>query len=130
MIRVYVSKQLNYPISSVKVKKFLVSFFKNNGIVSDASCTVSFVNENKMKEIGKKYYKKDDRIHNVFSFVESEVKDNSHFQQKGVLNLGEIIVCFPVVVKEATSEGKLIEDKVLELVEHSALHLLGVHHKE
>ena len=27
-------------------------------------------------------------------------------------------------------QGKLIEEKVLELIEHSALHLLGVHHEE
>lgn len=44
--------------------------------------------------------------------------------------LGEIVVCFPVVLKEAKLEGKLIEEKVLELVGHSALHLLGIHHEE
>ena len=126
MITIKISKQSNYPISGVKVRKFLQEFFKKNGIVSDSECHVSFVGEAKMKEIGKRFYRKDSKIHNVFSFVESEVPEWKH--PKGVIFLGEIIVCFPVVLKEAKIEGKLIEEKVLELVGHSALHLLGIHH--
>ena len=128
MVKINVSKQSNYPVSGVKVRKFLQEFFKNNGIVSNAECHVSFVGEAKMKDLGKKYYKKDNRIHNVFSFVESEVPEWKH--PKDTMYLGEIVVCFPVVLKEAKAEGKLIEEKVLELVGHSALHLLGIHHEE
>jgi probable rRNA maturation factor len=128
MIKINISKQSNYPISGVAVRKFLQEFFKSHGIVSDSECHVSFVGEEKMKSLGKKYYKKDNRIHNVFSFVESEAKDFKHPNQ--IMQLGEIVVCFPVVLKEAKMEGKLIEEKVLELVGHSALHLLGIHHEE
>lgn len=129
MIKINVSKQANYPISAVKVKKALQLFFKKHGIVSDAEAYVSFVNEAKMKELGRKHYRKDNRIHNVFSFVESEVKGFKNINAN-LINLGEIVVCFPVAVKEAENEGKLIEEKVLELIEHSSLHLLGIHHEE
>lgn len=129
MIKINVSKQSNYPISGVKVRKYLQDFFKSNGIVSDAEAHVSFVGEAKMKALGKKYYKKDNRVHNVFSFVESEVTDFKNPPNTS-MNLGEIVVCFPIVLKEAKAEGKLIEEKVLELVGHSALHLLGIHHEE
>lgn len=127
MVKVNVSKQSSYPISGVVVRRFLQKFFKENGIVSDATAHVSFVGEEKMKELGKKYYK-DTKLHNVFSFVESEVSDFKHVDK--IMHLGEIVVCFPVVLKEAKMEGKLIEEKVLELVGHSALHLLGIHHEE
>lgn len=136
MTKINISKQSNYPISGVVVRKFLQEFFKTNGIVSDSECHVSFVGEAKMKALGKKYYKKDNRVHgasgiaphNVFSFVESEVADFKY--PNNIMQLGEIVVCFPVVLKEAKMEGKLIEEKVLELVGHSALHLLGIHHEE
>lgn len=128
MVKINVSKQSNYPISGVVVRKFLQKFFKENGIVSDATAHVSFVGEEKMKELGKKYYK-DTKLHNVFSFVESEVKGFKN-PPTTQMNLGEIVVCFPVLLKEAKMEGKLIEEKVLELVGHSALHLLGIHHEE
>lgn len=129
MIKINVTKQSNYPVSGVVIRKFLQKFFKDNGIVSDAEAHVSFVGEAKMKSLGKKYYKKDSKIHNVFSFVESEAKDFKN-PPNTIMNLGEIVVCFPVVLKEAKAEGKLIEEKVLELVEHSAMHLLGIHHPE
>lgn len=134
MVKINISKQSNYPISGVAVRKYLQSFFKNNGIVSDAECHVSFVGEAKMKALGKKYYK-DSRLHNVFSFVESEVPTQggpalSWKHPNSIMYLGEIVVCFPIALKEAKMEGKLIEEKVLELVGHSALHLLGIHHPE
>ncbi len=137
MVKINISKQSNYPISGVNVRKFLQDFFKINGIVSDSECHVSFVGEAKMKLLGKKYYHKqslvssdgkDNKIHNVFSFVESEVIDWKH--PSSLMQLGEIVVCFPIVLKEAKMENKLIEEKVLELVGHSALHLLGIHHEE
>lgn len=128
MIKINVSKQSNYPVSGIKIRKFLQNFFKENGIVSDAVANVSLVNETKMLSLAKKYYK-DNKLHNVFSFVESEV---IKFNNPPVLamNLGEIVVCFPVAVKEAELEGKLIEEKVLELVSHGGMHLLGKHHEE
>lgn len=132
MIYINVAKQSNYPISSVKIKKFLQNFFKNHGIVSDAECNVSFVGEAKMLSLAKRYYKNppageaSNNLHNVFSFVESEILDFKNVTD--VIQLGEIVVCFPVVLKEAKMEGKLIEEKALELIGHSALHLLGIHH--
>lgn len=126
MIHINISKQSNYPISAVTVKKFLIKFFGEHGIVSDAEVSLSFVSEAKMQKLGKKYYKKDFRTHNVFTFVDSE----SMKFPSSIINLGEIVVCFPIVVKEANEEGKLIEEKVLELIEHSAFHLLGIHHEE
>ena len=129
MIEIKVSKQSNYPIKAQLIKNTLKSFFAEHGIVSDSICYVSFVSETKMRDIGKKYYKKDTKTHNVFSFVESEV---NNFKNPDIskIYLGEIIVCFPVCVKEAKQEGKLIDQKVIELVTHSALHLMGIHHKE
>lgn len=126
MIQIDISKQSNYPISAVTVKKFLTKFFTEHGIVSDAKATVSFVNEKEMLNLAKKYYKKNSDLHSVFSFVDSE---SMKFPNEKI-NLGEIVVCFPVIVKEAEKEGKLIEEKALELIEHSALHLLGIHHDE
>lgn len=127
MIYISVVKQRNYPVSSIKIKKFLQKFFVDHGIVSSAECNISFVGEAKMLSLAKKYYK-DSKLHDVFSFVESEVGNFKNISN--IMQLGEIVVCFPQVLKEAKEEGKLIEEKVLELIGHSALHLLGIHHKE
>ena len=64
------------------------------------------------------------------NFHNEPIKDWKDPKASKIMQLGEIVVCFPVALKEAKIENKLIEEKVLELVGHSGLHLLGIHHKE
>lgn len=128
MISVLVNKQGNYPIKVKKVKDFLKVFFTDNGIVSDAYVSVAIVSERKMLAIGSKYLK-DHKVHNVLSFNESEAKLSIPASESGKIYLGEIIVCYPKVFSEAVAEDKTIEDKLLELVEHSGWHLMGKHHE-
>jgi probable rRNA maturation factor len=129
MIKVFVTKQSNYPVKTAEIKKKLAAFFSRNGIVSDAEVSVAIVGEARMLEIGKKYLK-DMEIHNVLSFTPTEVQGKFVYPPDGVVYLGEIIVCFPVAVKEAQEENVLTGTKVYDLIEHGALHLLGIHHEE
>lgn len=121
MIKVDVVKQANYPVSSPRIKKRLRQFLGKKGIVSDSEVSVALVGVAQMRKIDRK-------IHNVLSFTPDEAKKEFVYPPGGVIHLGEIIVCFPKAVEEAKQEGKLIEEKVCELIEHGALHLLGIHH--
>lgn len=127
MIKVNIKKQSNYPISSTKIRKTLKNFLAGHGIVSDAEVSVALVGEKKMLEVGKKYLK-DKSLHNVLSFTTDEVDPKFVYPPDGVIYLGEIIVCYPKAFEEAKKESKLIEEKIMELIEHGALHLLGIHH--
>jgi probable rRNA maturation factor len=129
MIKVSVTKQSNYPVNVLAVKKQLAEFLVKNGIVSDAEVSIALVGEKKMMEIGNKYLK-DKKLHNVLSFVPGEVKGGFIYPPDGKIHLGEIIICYPLVVKEAKTENVLINERVYELTEHGALHLLGIHHQE
>jgi len=129
MIKVYVTKQSHYPISAPKIKKSLSEFFKKEGIVSDAQVSVAIVGEAKMKELAKKYLKEKGVVHDVLSFTESEVGKGFLYPADDTIHLGEIILCYPKIIEEAKEEGKRIDVKTQELVEHSALHLLGKHHE-
>jgi rRNA maturation RNase YbeY len=122
MIRVDIYKQANYPVSSPKIKRRLREFLAKKGIVSNAQVEVALVGVAQMRKIDRK-------IHNVLSFTPEEAKKKFIYPLDGVIHLGEIVVCFPKVVEEAKQEEKLIEEKVYELVEHGARHLLGEHHE-
>jgi probable rRNA maturation factor len=129
MIKVLITKQSNYPVKVAPIKKKLAEFLVKNGIVSDADVTIAIVGEKKMMGIGIKYLK-DKKLHNVLSFVPNEVKGGFIYPPDGKIHLGEIIVCYPLAVKEAGEENVLIDERVYELIEHGALHLLGIHHEE
>jgi probable rRNA maturation factor len=128
MIKIYVKKQSNYPISAKRIKDGLRTLLEEKGIVSNTEVTVALVGKKKMLDIGEQYLK-DKKVHDVLSFPASEAKEKFVFPPDGVIRLGEILVCYPRVFEEAQKEGKLIEEKVLELVKHGALHLLGIHHE-
>ena len=127
MIKVNVYKQSNYPASSPKLKKRMAQYLQKNGIVSDAQVDISIVGEKKMLELSNKYLKEEGVVHNVLSFTASEVEDFI-YPPDNTLYLGEVVVCYQKAFEEARQENKLIDDKVYELVEHGAMHLLGIHH--
>lgn len=129
MVKVLVAKQSNYPVKAAEIKKRLSHFFEKQGIVSDAEVSVAIVGEAKMMELGNSYLK-DKKLHNVLSFTPNEVKGQFVFPPDNLIHLGEIVVCYPEAVRESKAENLLIAEKVYELVEHGALHLLGIHHKE
>ncbi len=129
MIKVNVYKQSNYPISSVKVKKVLREFLSSRGITSDSEVNLSFIGTKKMLEIAEEHLnEKGKPSHSVLSFLPEETTGKFVYPPDGVIHLGDIIICYPVVFEEAKVERKFVEDKVFELVEHGALHLLGEHH--
>lgn len=129
MIKVSVTKQSNYPVSVTKIRKKLSEFLTKRGIVSNAEVSIAIVGEKRMMELVNKYLK-DKKLHNVLSFVPGEIKGGFNYPPDGVIHLGEIIVCYPEALHEAKEENLLIDDRVYELVEHGAMHLLGVHHEE
>lgn len=129
MVRVLVTKQSNYPVKVAAIKRKLADFLVKNGIVSDAEVSIAIVGEKKMLEVGDKYLK-DKKLHNVLSFTPADSRGHFIEPPDGILHLGEIIVCYPLAVKESQEENVLIADRVYELVEHGALHLLGIHHED
>ena len=128
MVKVSVLKQSNYPVKTSDIKKKLSAFFESQGIVSEAEVSVAIVGKDKMLSVGKKYLK-DKKVHNVLSFTPDEAKGTFAYPPDGMVHLGEIIVCYPVAVEEAKEENVLVGEKVYELIEHGAMHLLGFHHK-
>jgi len=129
MIKVYVTKQGNYPIKSAEIKRKLSKFFLEHGIVSNAEVSVAVVGEKRMTEVGDKFLH-DGKLHNVLSFVPNEEKGNFVYPPGSLISLGEIIVCYPEAVREAIFENKLVQNKVYELIEHGAMHLMGINHRE
>jgi probable rRNA maturation factor len=127
MIKVYVKKQSNYPVDTYKLKSQVKKFLTKKGIVSDSQLTIAIVGRDKIIDLSEKYLN-DPNIHNVLSFVASEIDEDFKTPPQDMIDLGDIVVCFPVAVEEAKEEELLIDEKVYQLVEHGVLHLLGEHH--
>ena len=65
-----------------------------------------------------------DRATNVLSFPASTPPAG------GMKILGDVVLCAPVIAREATEQGKAVVDHWAHLVAHGLLHLLGYDHTE
>ncbi|MDR2787651.1 MAG: rRNA maturation RNase YbeY [Candidatus Accumulibacter sp.] len=80
--------------------------------------TVRFVDADEGRALNRDYRRKD-RPTNVLSFVyESEPRIR-----------GDLVICAPVVVREAMEQGKTPRAHYAHLVVHGLLHLLGYDHE-
>ncbi len=136
MLRILITRQSRYPADSKAIKnKVRETLVSNN--VSDGTVSLTLVGVRKMKELGKKFLKEEDKdpVHEVLSFpyhekaVDEAGKQIDFVEGEEVLNLGDIVVCYPEARRIAMKRNRMVDDVICELAEHGTLHLLGIHHE-
>lgn len=85
---------------------------------ADAEITVRFVGEDEGRALNLEYREKDYAT-NVLSFPYTEEP----------LVVGDLVVCWPVVVREAVEQNKTVEAHAAHMLVHGALHLQGWDHE-
>lgn len=124
--KVLIYVESRYKVNRKKIKSAISQVCAANGITSKVEVSVAIVGDRKMTVLNKKYRDKEGTT-NVLSFPLSEGEQSK--LPVGVNHLGDIVVSYPVVIKEAAKEEMLVDEKVDELVRHGMLHLLGLHHQ-
>lgn len=74
-------------------------------------------------------YRGRDKATNVLSFL-ADLPPGLPAQVQAQMPLGDLVLCWPVVVAEAERQGKALEDHCAHLLVHGMLHLLGYDHEE
>jgi probable rRNA maturation factor len=69
------------------------------------------------------HYRRRDRATNVLSF------GGAGAMPDGSVDLGELVICAPVVAREASAQGKAAAAHWAHLTVHGVLHLLGFDHE-
>ncbi len=87
-------------------------------IDKNAEITIRIVDSEESKSLNNMYRKKNYST-NVLSFL---IDDTSHL-------IGDIVLCAPVIEKEAFEQAKSIEAHYAHLIIHGALHLYGYDHE-
>jgi probable rRNA maturation factor len=116
-----------YTVNRKRVKKVVEKVVVQNGVDSDVEVSVAIIGDRKMRELSRKY-KGEDKTRNILSF--SQTEGEAIKLPNDVLRLGDIVLSYPEVIKDASRDEMLVDDKVDELVEHGLMHLLGLHHEE
>ncbi len=132
MVHVIIQTESRYPVSRKRITKAIQDFLTGK-IESDADVSVTFVGDRKIHELNKTYRQKDYPT-DVLSFPLYDPTQPSPVPFIGppddILHLGDIVVSYPMAVKEAGEQEKLVDDMIEFLVLHGLNHLLGNHHPE
>jgi probable rRNA maturation factor len=89
---------------------------------NSASVSIRLVDELESRELNNRYRQRNAAT-NVLSFP-CNFSDEQH-----VRLLGDVVVCVPLVVKEAKEQGKVVAHHWAHLIIHGVLHLLGYDHQ-
>lgn len=137
MVNVIINSDSRYPVNKIAVQATVLEVLQKNHISGNLEIGVNIVGDRKMHEINKKY-RGIDSTTNILSFaLEDPVSQNQlqHVPRVGfvkapdkVLRLGDILISYPQVIKDASLEGVSVDEELRFLVEHGTRHLLGIHH--
>lgn len=91
--------------------------------LDEAEVSLYIVDEAESQELNSQYRGKD-KPTNVLSFP-ADIPE-----EVGIPLLGDLVVCAPVVEREAQEQGKTLEAHWAHMLVHGSLHLLGYDHIE
>ena len=121
MISVLISSESRYPISRPKIKEKVRQILESMGM-EEVEVSVMIVGDRKIRELNRQF-RQVDEVTDVLSFPLEEPRG-----QDGILRLGDIVISYPQARKWALERNKLVDQVVLELIEHGLRHLLGINH--
>lgn len=125
-VNVFLFVESRYRTSRKKIKQTVERVLAEQNILSPVEVSIALVGDRKMRVLSKKY-KGEDKTRNILSFSLSE--GQPVVMPTDVLRLGDIVISYPVIIKEAAKMEVLVDDRINELVEHGLMHLLGLHHE-
>ena len=109
------------------VKKAISEVLKEMGFKKKYYLSVLLTNDNRIKEINKKY-RKINKSTNVLSFPQNDERFVTKKTSKIIL--GDIVISLEKIINESKLQNKNLSDHLTHMVIHSLLHLLGLNHEK
>lgn len=132
VIKVPIFVESRYKVDRRKIKQTVWKVIKKQEMVGPVEVSIAIVGDRKMKYLNKKYRGKDETT-DVLSFSQLDsdligVGDRFSHTPDALL-LGDVVISYPTVIKEAARYNELVDERICMLVEHGVKHLLGEHHE-
>ncbi|MBO66938.1 MAG: rRNA maturation RNase YbeY [Acidiferrobacteraceae bacterium] len=122
LVDIQVSDDVTDLPDTQRIKKWVTEVFSVLNR-SPITVTIRIVGEGEMLSLNRRYRGKDHPT-NVLSFPFEPIPNICTDL------LGDIVICAPVVKREALAEKKLISDHWAHMIFHGMLHLCGYHHDD
>ncbi len=124
--RVLIYVESRYKVNRKRIKKAVQYVLEDQNVQTPIEVSIAVIGDRKMKELNKKYRNKE----GTANILEFPLQEGEQTKLPGdIMRLGDIVISYPMVIKESSEQEMLVDDRVDELVQHGMLHLLGLHHE-
>ena len=113
--------------SAVSFRKWVAAALA--GRIREADLAIRLVGTKEGRALNR-HYRGKDYATNVLSFPAGAAEGVKLPKGVRMPLLGDLVICAPVVAKEAKEQGKALNDHYAHLTVHGALHLLGWDHED
>lgn len=110
------------------IRKCCAAVLKYEGIDEKAEVSVSFVDNEQIRELNAEYRDKDSAT-DVLSFPLGDDESFDVDEETGAVLLGDIVISVERAMEQAIEYGHSLEREIGWLTVHSMLHLLGYDHE-
>lgn len=117
------NRQRRVALNTPLVKKQALRMMTHLGC-SDRELSVVFVHDDRMRSLNRTYRCKDYPT-NVLAFPQRQTYEG----EPQTLLLGDVVISLPTAAREAHELGQPLEERVVFLLAHGLLHLLGYDHE-
>jgi probable rRNA maturation factor len=124
--KVLIYVESRYKVSRKRIKSAVQFVLEEQNVQSAVEVSIAIIGDRKMRALNKQYRGKDATA-NILEFPLSEGEQTR--LPDDINRLGDIVISYPMVIKEASEQDMLVDDRVEELLRHGMLHLLGLHHE-
>lgn len=126
LVKVPIFIESRYKVNRKKITERVKKTLTRHHFEGPIEVSVAIVGDRKMRTLNKKY-RNLDKTTNVLSFSLAEGQKAP--TPTDAVYLGDVVLSYPEVIREAAEKELLVDDRVCDLVEHGLLHLLGEHHE-
>ncbi|MEK7502550.1 MAG: rRNA maturation RNase YbeY [Patescibacteria group bacterium] len=125
-VQVSIFVESRYKVNRKRIRSLVNNLLKKEGVAGKAEVSIAIVGDRKMRELSRKY-KGEDKTRNVLSFSQAEGEPAKN--PSDTLFLGDVVISYPQVIREAAAQEILVDEKIEQLAEHGIMHLLGINHE-
>lgn len=124
----YSEEKVSDDVMTADLEKAAVLCVEKEGLPADnAEISLSFVSEEEIKELNKKYRGIDNHT-DVLSFP--LIEDFDCLNTEDEYMLGDVVICLPQAYRQAEEYGHSPRREIVYLFVHSVCHLLGFDHMQ
>jgi len=131
-IDIHVDDEFRTLVDKGRVRKIVRQVLRAEDVTPRYELGLVFTNSETVRQLNRDYRGVDQSTDVLAFYMHPQKGSDSSFAlpPDGVTHLGEVIICYPQALAQATEQGHSLNRELALLVIHGVLHLLGCDHEE